>query len=145
MIKICFVCTGNTCRSIMAERLLKKAIKDEKIDNIKVSSRGLFATGEQITECARNALKKMKASSASRKSVKLGKIDKDTLYITMTEAQRKEIKSKNVISFALLTGEEVLDPYGQNDEIYFQTAKQIDNGIKILLEKLKKWRELWLF
>lgn len=142
MIKICFVCTGNTCRSIMAERLLKKAIKDEKIDNIKVSSRGLFATGEQITECARNALKKMKASSASRKSVKLGKIDKDTLYITMTEAQRKEIKSKNVISFASLTGEEVLDPYGQNDEIYFQTAKQIDNGIKILLEKLKKWREL---
>ena len=126
----------------MAERLLKKAIKDEKIDNIKVSSRGLFATGEQTTEGARNALKKMKTSSASRKSVKLGKIDKDTLYITMTEAQKKEIKSKNVISFASLIGEEVFDPYGQNDEIYFQTAKQIDNGIKILLEKLKKWREL---
>ncbi|MBI5555666.1 MAG: low molecular weight protein arginine phosphatase [Elusimicrobia bacterium] len=39
--KILFVCTGNVCRSAMAEALCKKMLKDFGLKGIKVWSRGL--------------------------------------------------------------------------------------------------------
>ncbi|MDD4088381.1 MAG: low molecular weight protein arginine phosphatase, partial [Tissierellia bacterium] len=38
---ILFVCTGNTCRSPMAEGIFKDMLKKNNIDNIIVSSAGL--------------------------------------------------------------------------------------------------------
>ena len=142
MIKICFVCTGNTCRSIMAERLMKKVVKENNILELKVSSRGICATGENINPCAKSVLKKLHASGANRKSVKLGKIDKNTLYITMTEQQKQFINSQKVISFRSLIGKDIADPHGQEEGVYFETAKDILNGVNKLIEKLKIWR--WL-
>lgn len=140
MIKICFVCTGNTCRSIMAERLMKKTLKQKKIDNVKIISRGLNANGEMITENAKKILKKLNASAVNRKSIKLGKINKDTLYVTMTEKQKNQIKSNKVISFNSLIGNEILDPFGYDEEVYYQVALDIQKGIDILINKINMWR-----
>ena len=142
MIKICFICTGNTCRSVMAERLMKKRLKEKKIDGIKVFSKGLNANGEGISQNAKVVLKKMKASSAERKSVKLKKIDKDMLYVTMTDKQKSLLNTKNVISFSSLIGREINDPYGQDEEVYFEVAQDILKGIDILIEKVNLWREV---
>ena len=43
---ICFVCTGNACRSPFAECVLKSMLKQEGMDNIEVFSRGTL-TGEK--------------------------------------------------------------------------------------------------
>lgn len=134
-IKLCFVCTGNTCRSIMAERLLKKVMKDRKIKGIKVSSRGINALGDNISEQAKVILKMFGASDKDRKSIKLKKIDKNTLYVAMTDNIKKQIDGR-VISMKDLLGYDVTDPYGQGLEVYNETAVQLLEGIDVLMTKI---------
>ena len=139
MIKIVFVCTGNTCRSIMAERILKNLIKQE--ESIKVYSRGIFASGENISPLAKRVLKLHRISSANRKSVKLGKIDKNTLYVVMNNQMKKFVPNARVISFEDLIAQEVADPYGGTEQDYQHAFDQLFKGITILLEKINEWRE----
>lgn len=139
MIEICFVCTGDTCRSVMAERIAKKKAKDRKIKDIKFSSAGLYATGENMTLNASLTLKKLGYNGRNRKSVKLKKINQNCIYIGVTDAHKKCIPSKKTMSFDDLAGE-VLDPYGQSLEVYEIAAKQIEKNVDILLNKIENMR-----
>lgn len=138
MIEVCFVCTGDTCRSVMAERIARKKAKNRCAD-CKFSSRGIFAKGENITDNAKEALRQFGYDSRNRKSVKLGKINPKTLYVCVTDSHKRYVNSKRVISFADLAGE-VVDPYGQPLEVYMKTCKQIENNVDVLLNKLEKLR-----
>lgn len=140
MISICFVCTGNTCRSVMAERLMKKHLKEMKVKDVKVCSKGLRALGDNIAENAKLALKDKGAQCTNRKSKKLGKIEPKTIYVTMTDAQKSQIASKNVISYSDLIGRQVCDPYGQDLQAYKACCDQLDEGTKVLINKILKWR-----
>ena len=51
--RILFVCTGNTCRSPMAEAILKS----KKIDGVEVKSAGIYAaTGSEASAHAKKVL-----------------------------------------------------------------------------------------
>ena len=45
---ICFVCTGNACRSPFAECVLKSMLEQEEMDNIEVFSRGTLDWGKTL-------------------------------------------------------------------------------------------------
>ena len=142
MINICYVCTGNTCRSIMAERLMKKTLKNKRIKDVKVFSRGIFAKKENISLEAKITLKKLNTSATDRKSIKLGKTKKDTLYVVMTEEMKTYVKADKLITIKQLIGFDILDPYGQDEQVYMQVAKDLMKANKILLEKIILWREV---
>ena len=62
MKRILFVCTGNTCRSPMAEGIFKKMLADRGVNGIECSSAGLFAmTGDSACD---NAVKAPSASES---------------------------------------------------------------------------------
>lgn len=140
MINICYVCTGNTCRSIMAERLMKKMLKEKKLSDVKISSRGIFAKKENITPQAQATLKKLKVGAGNRKSIKLGKTQKDTLYVVMTEEMKPYVKAEKIITMKQLLGFDIADPYGQSEEIYLQVAKDLQKANEVILEKIIMWR-----
>lgn len=139
MIEICFVCTGNTCRSIMAERIAKRLAKNKRLKDLKFSSAGIYATGENITPNAQAALKQLGYDGRNRKSVKLSKIKPSTIYITVTNDHKRFVNSKKVLSFEEIA-EKINDPYGQTLEIYLETAKQIEKNVEILLNKIENLR-----
>ena len=52
--KIIFACSGNTCRSPMAEAAFKKMLADEGVKGVEVTSRGVVANvGADISENAK--------------------------------------------------------------------------------------------
>ena len=60
MKKVMFICTGNICRSAMAEGMFKKILKDKGIENVEVCSAGIYAeTGAYATDEAIEAAKEL--------------------------------------------------------------------------------------
>lgn len=80
--KIVFVCTGNTCRSAMADGLAKKIVKEKQL-NIEIYSAGIYA---------------MKGEHASYNSVAIMKeYDVDIVTHTATPIEDINIKEMDLI------------------------------------------------
>lgn len=143
MRKICFVCTGNTCRSPMAEKLMKKHLDNLGVKDVEVSSLGISVIkGQKMNDFANNALKPYGIRKSARKAKQLRPQDlkKDILFITMTNEQKQCFgQNKNVFSLGeLVGGEEVVDPYGFGQDVYDQTAKQLNVYTHKLAQNLKQ-------
>ncbi|NLM97944.1 MAG: RpiB/LacA/LacB family sugar-phosphate isomerase, partial [Halanaerobiaceae bacterium] len=153
---VLFVCTGNTCRSPMAEFLFNKYVKeDKKLKNwVAVSAGistlpGLSASEHVITVLGEEGLDPLGHRSRQLDDKLIQEAD---LVLTMTEKHKEIIIglypefAEKVFTLKEFTKEgdddrdrDIPDPFGQSEEIYRKTKEELKNEVKLVLKKLKQF------
>lgn len=149
--KILFVCTGNTCRSSMAEALARKLLEDRpgvKRD-IEAFSAGVAAwPGDRAAGEAVEVLAEMGISLHEHRASRLTPeaVLEFDLILTMTAAHREYVSNLvpsapgKVFTLAEYVGvsEDVPDPIGQSIETYRQCARRLEDLIARALDRLRE-------
>ena len=151
---IMFICTGNTCRSAMAEGLLKKMLSDAGIQGINVYSAGLHAsTGEYSTDEAIKVMKEdydvniLQHQSKNVKNTNIQDMDlilcatnahKTTLEYMYPEIDHKIFTIKEYAYGPDVQDRDIEDPWGYPIPVYRECAKEIYNALEEIIEKIKE-------
>ncbi|MGB7347023.1 MAG: L-threonylcarbamoyladenylate synthase [Pirellulaceae bacterium] len=143
---IALVCTGNTCRSPMAETLLREKVRQKfgSEDAVRVLSAGVAAGGG--SGASPQAVEVMGArgldlSCHSSQPLSDQIINVADLILTMTRGHQSAILAAwpnlhNRVFTLRQDGGDISDPVGMPVEVYQQCADQIDQELSKWLEQL---------
>lgn len=148
--RVLFVCSGNTCRSPIAEAVFRRLIREEwaaELGEWEVASAGIAALdGDPATRHAVSVLAKRGLDVSGHRSRRLlpEMVREATLVLTMTRAQREEVlrlvpeaREKVFLLKDFPPGEEdpgpegeVNDPFGQGEEAYEEVVSELDRSLR---------------
>lgn len=144
-----FICTGNICRSAMADGLMKKLVK-EKNKDIEVYSCGIFAEdGDKPTFNAIEAIKEYGVDLREHRATNIysSKIKDMDIILCATVSHKNnvvaiypELKDK-IFTIKEYAGFDennldIPDPWGYNIETYRFCASTISNCLEKIIEKM---------
>lgn len=141
--RVVFVCTGNTCRSPMAEAIFRFYAKENGV-KVDVSSYGLFINPDECETRGQAliAVRKLNIPIRKKKSKVITEdVVKNADYVvTMTKKQKNALPYDNVFTFSeLVGGGDIPDPYGLDQNAYDVTAFRLklasQNLLNIISEK----------
>ena len=145
--KICFVCTGNACRSPFAGCVTKKLLADAGMDGIEVFSLGTLDWGENprdavMVDVAKELGYELSGTTTAMTREKLMAAD---AVVVFDERHRDAITRvldnshwNRIVLFNKIAFDEdgyVEDPHYQTAAVYRRVAQHIEDGCKRLIEK----------
>ncbi|MEG0437916.1 MAG: low molecular weight protein arginine phosphatase [Solibacillus sp.] len=141
---IYFICTGNTCRSPMAEAILK----NKKLKNVEVRSAGIYALeGGQMSENSSVILDQENIIHHHvTRQVNSEDVAWADLILTMTTGHKEMVirnfegaygKTYTLKEYTTPYGAgDVFDPFGGDVTLYKQTFDELNRAIDELEEKI---------
>lgn len=139
MKKIMFICSGNTCRSPLAEGLFKKYLKENNITDIDVGSAGVGAfagDGVSINSILVANNRGVDISSHRARNINPEHILTTDLFFCMSDSH-KQVLSRHCNEEKIVVLN-VADPYGRPIEAYEECAKQLESQFPAILERIQK-------
>ncbi len=153
--RVTFVCTGNSCRSVMAAGMFRKMLEDRGVHSVAVSSAGVSAasdmpaTPEVLTVMEehgvevgghRSRLMTRTLIEVADLIIVMGERHRERVLELVPAASNKVFLLGEFISRGDATGMDVPDPIGHSTAFYRESAWLIWGGLEGMTKKLESGR-----
>ena len=149
---IIFVCTGNTCRSAMAQYLFMDMLNKSNREDVQVYSCGIYVdSGEMATYNAIEAMKEYNIDMQNHRATSINEIDieKMDLILCATVSHKQMVlnmypdlsgKVYTIKEYSNIGKEgqdmDIFDPWGCDEETYVKCAHELKECLDKILQKI---------
>lgn len=150
-LRVCFVCTGNICRSPMADVVFRALAERAGVgDRFAVTSRGTgdWHVGEQADARGRDAMRRAGYDGEAHRAAQLSDADiaGNDVLVALDRGHARVLRERGAAPdrVVLLTefdperpeDPDVFDPYYSEQPVYDRVLAQVERSCAVLLERL---------